>query len=163
MSDCTIDQMSDLDRGFRTEVATYQTETRKINLEEDTTYGSITGKVCTRGHLWACMLSTFCVSAFRVSVSVFHFHRFCEVHLPAFISYFFHIFSRAQEEREYSQEVYKVSITGSQFTRGRLPSQHPQGKSLKVNWKSCERVTGKKHKPDTRTEDELLNQMSASR
>ena len=49
----------------------------------------------------------------------------------AFVSYFSCILRRAQEEREYSQEVYKVSITGSQFARGRLPSQHPQGKKLK--------------------------------
>jgi len=72
----------------------------------------------------------------------------------AFVSYFFHIFSRAQEEREYSQEVYKVSIAGSQFARGRLTSQHPQGKKLKGKWsKAIElwKVTRKKkHKSDTK-------------
>jgi len=46
----------------------------------------------------------------------------------AFVSYFFQILSRAQKERE---KVYKVSITGSKFARGRLPSQHPQRKKLK--------------------------------
>jgi len=45
----------------------------------------------------------------------------------AFVSYFSCILKRAQEEREYCQEVYKVSITGSQLARGGLPLQHPQG------------------------------------